>query len=44
MSYVYAGVGLGCFMMLARQIQNFWRNARSGWRKPHDVTQQAVAD
>jgi len=44
MSYVYAGVGLGCFMMLARQIQNFWRNARVGWRKPHDVTQQAVAD
>ena len=44
MSYVYAGVGLGCFMMLARQIQNFWLNARAGWRKPHDVTQQAVAD
>jgi TRAP-type C4-dicarboxylate transport system permease small subunit len=44
MSYVYAGVGLGCFMMLGRQILNFWRNARSGWRKPHDVTQQAVAD
>ncbi len=44
MSYVYAGVGLGCFLMLARQMQNFWRNARAGWRKPHDVTQQSVAD
>ena len=44
MSYVYVGVGLGCFMMFARQIQNFWLNARAGWRKPHDVTQQAVAD
>jgi len=44
MSYVYAGVGFGCFMMLARQIQNFWLNARVGWRKPQDVTQQAVAD
>lgn len=44
MSYVYVGVGLGCFMMFARQIQNFWLNARVGWRKPHDVTQQAVAD
>lgn len=44
MSYVYAGVGLGCFMMLARQIQNVWRNARAGWRKPPDVTQQAAAD
>ena len=44
MSYVYVGVGLGCFMMLARQIQNVWRNARLGWRKPPDVTQQVAAD
>ena len=34
MSWVYAGVVLGCFGMLARQIQNFWRNAREGWRLP----------
>ena len=44
MSYVYAGVGLGCFMMFGRQIQNFCRNARTGWRKPHDATKQATVD
>ncbi len=32
MSYVYGGVAVGCFLMLARQIQCFWRNARDGWR------------
>src|ERR1700712_4630319 len=44
MSIVYAGVGLGCFMMLARQIQVVWRNARDGWRSKHDVTEQIHAD
>ncbi len=44
MSYVYAGVALGCFGMLFRQIQNVWRNARLGWRRPHDVTDQIAAD
>ncbi|MEP7032121.1 MAG: TRAP transporter small permease [Pseudolabrys sp.] len=44
MSYVYAGVALGCFMMLARQMQNFWRNAKDRWRTPHEVTQQVAAD
>jgi TRAP-type C4-dicarboxylate transport system permease small subunit len=44
MSIVYAGVGLGCFMMLARQIQVVWRNARDGWRRKHDVTEQIHAD
>lgn len=34
MSYVYAGVALGCFLMFARQAQNFWRNARNRWRTP----------
>ena len=34
MSYVYAGVGLGCFLMFLRQAQNFWRNARNRWRTP----------
>lgn len=34
MSYVYAGVLLGCVMMFARQLHNFWRNMREGWRKP----------
>ena len=36
MSYVYGGVALGCFLMLARQLQNFWRNARNGWREAVD--------
>ena len=44
MSYVYAGVGLGCFLMLFRQIQNVWRNARAGWSRPDDVTHQIPAD
>jgi TRAP-type C4-dicarboxylate transport system permease small subunit len=44
MSYVYAGVGFGCFLMLIRQAINVWRNAREGWRKLHDVTHQVSAD
>jgi TRAP-type C4-dicarboxylate transport system permease small subunit len=44
MSYVYAGVGLGCFLMLFRQFMNVWRNARAGWSKPDDVTHQIAAD
>jgi hypothetical protein len=30
--------------MLIRQIQNVWRNARAGWKKPHDITHQIAAD
>src|SRR6476620_6694560 len=37
MSLVYGLVGLGCFMMLARQIQVVWSNAREGWRRPHEI-------
>jgi TRAP-type C4-dicarboxylate transport system permease small subunit len=44
MSWVYGGVAFGCFLMLFRQIVNVWRNARTGWNKPHDVTQQIAAD
>lgn len=44
MSIVYGVVGLGCFMMLARQIQVVWRNAREGWRRAPDVTEQIRAD
>jgi len=44
MSLVYGLVGLGCFMMLARQIQVVWNNARDGWRRPTDVTDQIHAD
>lgn len=44
MSYVYAGVAFGCFLMLIRQAQNVWRNARVGWSRPDDVTHQISAD
>jgi TRAP-type transport system small permease protein len=44
MSLVYAGIGLGCFMMLARQIQVVWRNARDRWRHAPDPEQQIHAD
>ena len=44
MSYVYAGVAFGCFLMLIRQVQNVWRNARMGWSRPDDVTHQISAD
>ncbi|MGB8398061.1 TRAP transporter small permease [Bradyrhizobium sp.] len=44
MSIVYGIVGLGCFMMLVRQIQVVWRNARDGWRRAPEVTDQIHAD
>jgi TRAP-type C4-dicarboxylate transport system permease small subunit len=44
MSIVYGGVGLGCFMMLARQIQVVWRNARDGWRRAPEITEQIPVD
>jgi TRAP-type C4-dicarboxylate transport system permease small subunit len=44
MSIVYGGVGLGCFLMLARQIQTVWRNARDRWRHAPEVTEQIHAD
>jgi TRAP-type C4-dicarboxylate transport system permease small subunit len=44
MSVVYGIVGLGCFMMLARQLQVVWRTAREGWRRAPDVTEQIHAD
>jgi TRAP-type transport system small permease protein len=44
MSYVYAGVGFGCFLMFIRQAMNTWRNARAGWRRPDDITHQIHAD
>jgi TRAP-type C4-dicarboxylate transport system permease small subunit len=44
MSYVYAGVAFGCFLMLVRQAQNVWRNAQKGWSRPDDVTHQISAD
>jgi TRAP-type C4-dicarboxylate transport system permease small subunit len=44
MSWVYAGVSFGCFLMLFRQAQNVWRNYRNGWRRPDDITHQIHAD
>lgn len=44
MSYVYAGVALGCWLMFARQAQNVWRNMRSQWRRPHDMHKQIIPD
>src|SRR6059058_4201009 len=44
MSIVYGVVGLGCLMMLARQVQVVWRNAREGWRRAPDVTEQISVD
>ena len=35
---------VGCFLMLSARRINVWRNARAGWRKPHDVTHQIAAD
>lgn len=44
MSIVYAGVGFGCFLILARQIQVVWLNARQHWKRPPAVTDQIPAD
>ena len=44
MSIVYGGVGFGCFLMFGRQVYTVWRNARDGWKKPPDPTQQVHAD
>jgi TRAP-type C4-dicarboxylate transport system permease small subunit len=44
MSYVYAGVAFGCFLMFFRQAINVWRNARAGWRRPDDITHQIAPD
>lgn len=35
MSYVYAAIALGCFLMLGRQIQRVFRNMRDGWKSAH---------
>jgi TRAP-type transport system small permease protein len=35
MSFVYGAVVLGCFLMLLRQAQRVWRNARDGWHSAH---------
>src|SRR3954451_16345629 len=42
-SIVYGGVGLGCLLMLVRQAQVVWRNARERWHRAPDVTEQIAA-
>jgi len=44
MSYVYAGVAVGCIGMFLRQAQNLWRNYKMQWRRPHDMHDQIIAD
>jgi TRAP-type transport system small permease protein len=44
MSYVYGGVAFGCIFMFVRQAMNVWRNARTGWSKPDDITHQIAVD
>jgi TRAP-type transport system small permease protein len=44
MSVVYGGIAFGCFLMLGRQIHNFWSNARTRWRRPDDGPHQVAAD
>jgi TRAP-type C4-dicarboxylate transport system permease small subunit len=44
MSLVYGVVGLGCLMMLVRQAQVVWKNARDGWRRAPEVTEQIHPD
>jgi TRAP-type C4-dicarboxylate transport system permease small subunit len=45
MSYVYGAVAFGCFLMLARQLQRVWRNARDGWRSAQEaLTAGLVSD
>lgn len=42
MSVVYGAVALGCFLMLARQIQKVWRNACDGWLAAHAALTEGI--
>jgi TRAP-type transport system small permease protein len=44
MSYVYAAVVAGCLLMLARQAQRVWRNARDGWCSAHAALTAGLVD
>ena len=44
MSYVYAGVSFGCFLMLFRQIMTVWTHARQRWQRADDYVKQIPAD
>ena len=43
MSYVYGGVGVRLLPDVRPPGADVWRNARDGWRRPHDITEQIVA-
>ena len=30
-------MAFGCFLMLGRQLQRVWRNARDGWRSAQEA-------
>ncbi|MDG4674867.1 TRAP transporter small permease [Shinella sp. 838] len=42
MSIVYAGVGVGCLLMLWRAVQTFIANAKRGWQFPNQIDQTAI--
>ncbi len=42
MSYVYIGISVGCFLMLFRQLQNYWRGARDGWRNDQKTIGEGI--
>jgi hypothetical protein len=42
MSYVYARVGFGCFLMLARQRNSDLAQRRKGWSQPHDPRRNRI--
>jgi TRAP-type C4-dicarboxylate transport system permease small subunit len=44
MSYVYAGVVVGCILMLVRQAQRVWRNASDGWCGAHAALSAGLAE
>jgi hypothetical protein len=35
---------LGCVLMLARQAQRVWRNARDGWSAAHSALTAGLVD
>ena len=44
MSWVYAGVAFGCFLMLIRQAVTVWTHARQRWQKADDFIHQLPID
>ena len=44
MSYVYGAIAFGCFLMLGRQIQRVFRNARDGWKSAQQALTRRTGD